>query len=140
MCLYYNMEMHTTDFVHDSAMMSLACFGEIASGMFVLFLPVLPRFFTYLRERKPSLSHRRAPSKLEFSDIGIKNGGPEKNDRSLWHISWTQPATEVGHTGGNREGQKVCRERKASKDFLEGKSFGSESYLSSVYSRDELDA
>ncbi|CAI6334198.1 unnamed protein product [Periconia digitata] len=118
MCLYYNaLSMQGHDFAHSSAYMSIACHGEIASGMFVLFLPMLPRFFTHIKENASVFTHttrgatqKRAASALEFSDISAANGGSrvEKdvvmagrgdagggsggNGRkgSLWHISYTE--------------------------------------------------
>lgn len=102
MCLYYNK--HSSDFTHDSALMGIACYGEIASGMFVLFLPVVPRFFTHVREHTffSSSANLRAPSALEFSDIGVTskqgaaNGDARQRERkqSQWHISYTHRNSE----------------------------------------------
>lgn len=133
MCLYYNdKQMHSNDFTRDSAYMSIACYGEISSGMFVLFLPVLPRFFTHLKEVSSLSSsvHRRAPSALEFSDVGPAGGpnppkaDPRDRDRkqSLWHISYTQRTSE--------DRRPIVSSSKA-EDF-EGKSLGSKSQASSL--------
>ncbi|KAF2732862.1 hypothetical protein EJ04DRAFT_607044 [Polyplosphaeria fusca] len=102
LCLYYNnMTMHGIDIVHSSALMSLACYGEMASGIFVLFLPVLPRFLSWLKQ-KPLLptylsrDRARASSRLDFSDIGVVERDEDHNGRSLWHISYSQHNGEIG--------------------------------------------
>ncbi|KAL1591988.1 hypothetical protein SLS60_011580 [Paraconiothyrium brasiliense] len=92
MCLFYNdKQMHSTDFTRDSWYMSIACYGEIASGMFVLFLPVVPKFFTHLKTASSFslLSNKRT---LVSSDDGhvVSRGGGVAKKKSLFHISYTQ--------------------------------------------------
>ncbi|KAL5376014.1 hypothetical protein DPSP01_010746 [Paraphaeosphaeria sporulosa] len=93
MCLYYNdKQMHSTDFTRDSMYMSIACYGEIASGMFVMFLPVVPKFFTHLKTASSFslLSNKRT---LVSEDAGTR-GGVEQKKKSLFHISYTQKESE----------------------------------------------
>lgn len=96
MCLYYNdKQMHSTDFTRDSMYMSIACYGEIASGMFVLFLPVVPKFFTHLKTASSFslLSNKRT---LASSDGGpmASRGGAAARKKSLFHISYTQKESD----------------------------------------------
>ena len=100
MCLYYSSMMITAkDFTYNSALMTAACYGEIASGMFVLFIPILPRFFTHLKTVSTfgSSARRsvapRPPSPLEFTDTstrGTKHSRQRDRRHSLWHVSYTQ--------------------------------------------------
>ncbi|KAF2643651.1 hypothetical protein P280DRAFT_546572 [Massarina eburnea CBS 473.64] len=104
MCLYYNgKQLNSADFPHDSAYMSIACYGEIASGMFVLFLPMLPRFFTHIKEVTTTFTStaRGKPPKigLAFSDVGAddRNSGAGREvqrKKSLWHISYTERGSD----------------------------------------------
>jgi hypothetical protein len=93
------------DFVHDAAIMSLACHGEIASGLFVLFMTAVPRLFNRLRglswgfpPRRHTSNRPNAPN-APNADIEstasrgmrfltVRNGG-----RSLWHITWDRNTT-----------------------------------------------
>lgn len=94
MCLYYNdLQMHSTDFTRDSMYMSIACYGEIASGMFVLFLPVVPKFFTHLKTASSFslLSNRRSQ---RGTLVSSEQGNVGERKKSLWHISYTQRVSE----------------------------------------------
>ncbi|KAJ4299437.1 hypothetical protein N0V90_004682 [Kalmusia sp. IMI 367209] len=94
MCLYYNdKQMHSTDFTRDSMYMSIACYGEIASGMFVLFLPVVPKFFTHLKTQTGFSSFSRHRT-LVSSDGGHGGSRAEAKKKSLFHISYTQKESE----------------------------------------------
>jgi len=87
--------------------MSLACYGEMASAMFVLFLPILPRFFTWARDHSvSSLKSSRAPSPLDFADAGVPEGADKRSDKSLWRISYTQRDND------DEQGEAVWREEK----------------------------
>ncbi|KAF2186225.1 hypothetical protein K469DRAFT_573671 [Zopfia rhizophila CBS 207.26] len=89
LCLYYNkLEMHSTDIVYDSSLMGLACYAEIASGMFVLFLPVLPKFFSFIKEN-PMFPSPRHGSRTEIMETTDKRG------RSWNHISYSEAGTRV---------------------------------------------
>ena len=96
MCLYYNdRQMKSIDFTRDSMYMSIACYGEIASGMFVLFLPVVPKFFTHIKTASSFslLSHKRSPRGTAISSVqGDVLAGERK--KSLFHISYTQKDSE----------------------------------------------
>ncbi|KAJ4350350.1 uncharacterized protein N0V89_008971 [Didymosphaeria variabile] len=96
MCLYYNdKQMHSTDFTRDSMYMSIACYGEIASGMFVLFLPVVPKFFTHLKTASSfsRLSTKRTLASSDGGNIASRGGGVAKK-KSLFHISYTQKESD----------------------------------------------
>ncbi|KAF2006026.1 hypothetical protein P154DRAFT_615943 [Amniculicola lignicola CBS 123094] len=118
LCLYYTWrELHAADFVHDIAIMTLACYGELSSAMFVLFLPVLPRFFSHLKAKHTSYKSSRSSTRLDFADIGVDGkGGPSpcafyakgkewgrkgsvagEKVKSLWHISYTQRGGDDGN-------------------------------------------
>ena len=97
MCLYYNnLQMHSSDFTRVSMYMSIACYGEIASGMFVLFLPVVPKFFAHLKEASSFslLSGKRSQRGTLASGEQLRKAGrrgdEEGRKKSLWHISYTQ--------------------------------------------------
>lgn len=85
--------MHSTDFTRDSMYMSIACYGEIASGMFVLFLPVVPKFFTHLKTASSFslLSNRRSQ---RGTLVSSEQGNVGERKKSLWHISYTQRVSE----------------------------------------------
>ncbi|KAF2682919.1 hypothetical protein K458DRAFT_48075 [Lentithecium fluviatile CBS 122367] len=100
-CLVYSSKtVHTKDFAYDSSLMWAACYGEIASGMFVLLLPVLPRFFMHLRDARFAsfLTGSRGVSEIQSSNVGPASGktvtksGQRKN--SLWHVSYTERNSE----------------------------------------------
>lgn len=96
MCLYYNdRQMRSTDFTRDSMYMSIACYGEVASGMFVLFLPVVPKFFTHLKTAS-SFSQLSNKPTLVSKDAGhgASRGGSKPRKKSLFHISYTQKESE----------------------------------------------
>ncbi|KAF2264979.1 hypothetical protein CC78DRAFT_616364 [Lojkania enalia] len=90
-CLYYNtlQVVDSHDFLHNSALMSLACYGEIASGMFVLFLPVLPRFFSWFKTRPAWTRLTHSSTALESGNVGVTEEKKDRKVRSLWHISYT---------------------------------------------------
>ncbi|KAF2011062.1 hypothetical protein BU24DRAFT_52255 [Aaosphaeria arxii CBS 175.79] len=69
-CFYY-MYLATTkvDFIYHASYMELACFGEIVGGMFVLFLAVLPSFFTHVRDTITQRSSSGANEDLEVADV-----------------------------------------------------------------------
>ncbi|KAF2654702.1 hypothetical protein K491DRAFT_716947 [Lophiostoma macrostomum CBS 122681] len=94
LCLIFNVRMmNSSDFVFDAAIMGLACYGEITSGFFVLFLPVVLRFCSHIEKRFQQQKRARAPSRLDFADIGVDGMGSdteERYEKSLWHISYTQ--------------------------------------------------
>ena len=96
MCLYYNdHQMNSTDFTRDSMYMTIACYGEIASGMFVLFLPVVPKFFAHLKS-SPSftlLSNKRSQRGTVISSVQ-GDATPGERKKSLFHISYTQKESE----------------------------------------------
>jgi len=110
MCLVYNdRQLRGYDFVRDSMYMSIACYGEVASGMFVLFLPVVPKFFSHLR-LSSSLSsfshrHRKQPSALSFSDVGLASRAEGKK-RSLFHISYTQGEGSAEGLANHAQGEE----------------------------------
>lgn len=86
--------MRSHDFIRDSMYMSIACYGEIASGMFVLFLPVVPKFFTHLKTASSFslLSNKRT---LVSSNGGAGASRAEAGrKKSLFHISYTQKDSE----------------------------------------------
>ncbi|PVH95898.1 hypothetical protein DM02DRAFT_136855 [Periconia macrospinosa] len=114
MCLWYNtLSLQGHDFAHTSAYMTIACHGEIASGMFVLFLPMLPRFFTHVKENTTLFSTSRTnlnrrskkqsqSTEVEFSDVTgsrlqrdyeaaqAADAGRVGRKKSLWHISYSE--------------------------------------------------
>ncbi|KAF2119433.1 hypothetical protein BDV96DRAFT_642458 [Lophiotrema nucula] len=110
LCLYYNsLMMHSNDFTYSAALMSLACYGEIASGMFVLFLPVLPRFFSWAKQKWHSSRTRRPSTSLDFSDIGVDENLEERSTKSMWHISWMETRElVVAEEAHSRSGQEVA--------------------------------
>ncbi|ORY14092.1 hypothetical protein BCR34DRAFT_599501 [Clohesyomyces aquaticus] len=150
MCLYYNYrEKHSADLTYAAALMSMACYGEIASGMFVLFLPVLPRFFKHLKMKPlfPSLFRSRGTSgsgkgseELDFVDVGVAGGeaggGVRRgHGRSVWHISYSYDQNQ------GRTERVVTRDPTALAKEFEFKEFGGEMVMesvSSVYSQDEV--
>ncbi|KAH7130508.1 hypothetical protein B0J11DRAFT_504287 [Dendryphion nanum] len=94
LCLYYNyLEMEGGDFVHDSALMALACYGEIVSGMFVLFLPVLPRFYSHVKQSVSQTPRPSKPKPLEQSTTTqdmvteTQTKPNERPARMVWRIS-----------------------------------------------------
>ena len=105
--------MHSNDFTYSAALMSLACYGEIASGMFVLFLPVLPRLFSWAKQKMNSSFHRRPSTSLDFSDIGIDEKIEDRSAKSMWHISWIETrgviVGEETHSGSH--GSKHLQEK-----------------------------
>ncbi|KAF2475353.1 uncharacterized protein BDR25DRAFT_340140 [Lindgomyces ingoldianus] len=137
MCLYYNnKEKKGVDLTYNAALMSMACYGEIVSGMFVLFLPVLPRFFSHIKVKPlfPSLfrSNTRSGNSqdLDFVDVGVG----AKRGRSVWHISYTQKEGRTERVLTKDFGGRNAKEL----DF--GKSNGTNmtETVSSVYSQDEI--
>jgi hypothetical protein len=119
LCLIYNVRMmHSSDFVFDATIMGLACYGEITSGFFVLFLPVVPRFFSYTRKRFQR--QKRTASRLDFADIGVDGHGDtsqEKYEKSLWHISYTQDGGLEGTGEAVWDTSHTVMERKDSQDL-----------------------
>lgn len=96
MCLYYNNKlMHSNDITHDSMYMSIACYGEIASGMFVLFLPVVPKFLTHLKTASGfSLLSNKRTYVSQDAGQGASKGGVDAKKKSLFHISYTQKESQ----------------------------------------------
>ncbi|KAF1950542.1 hypothetical protein CC80DRAFT_554296 [Byssothecium circinans] len=132
MCLYYNAKQKNGhDFTYHSAYMAIACYGEIASGMFVLFLPMLPRFFTHMKEIAStftSTAQRKQNNGLEFSDIGARShasrGGhwadatavrDPGRTHSLWHVSYSERGSNedrrpiMPSSGGSVRGWDTAR-------------------------------
>jgi hypothetical protein len=130
MCLFYSGKaLHTTDFAYDSALMWAACYGEISSGMFVLLLPVLPRFVMHLRDSSFAtfLSSSRGVTEIEPSRIGpasARSGTKEpQRKHSLWHVSYTEHnsdedmvLTAVGSGKGGFE-EKIAASSSVSRDL-----------------------
>ena len=87
--------MNFADFTRDSMYMSIACYGEIASGMFVLFLPVVPPFFTHLKSASSFsiLSIKRSKSGTLTSGAS-REEKTKSGKKSLFHISYTQGENE----------------------------------------------
>ena len=107
MCLYYNArQMNSNDFTYDSAYMAIACYGEIASGMFVLFLPMLPRFFTHMKEVTStfnSTSQRKCNNPNNYpnnniglgsSDIALRALRADQKSPSVAEASSSSPPTQ----------------------------------------------
>jgi hypothetical protein len=95
MCLYYNdKQMRSTDFTRDSMYMSIACYGEIASGMFVLFLPVVPKFFTHLKTASSFYLISNKRTLVEEDAGGASRSRGDVKRKSLFHISYTQKESE----------------------------------------------
>lgn len=135
MCLYYNhLEMQGKDFVHDSALMSLACYGEIVSGMFVLFLPVLPRFFSQVKLSVSHLSKESKSSPPEFSGASTIPPPPppkptERLARKTYRISTLR---DIRGDAFDAHGDESRLWRKSADIFKMGSSVESEmTYLSS---------
>ena len=103
MCLIYNRKLsNTNDFTRTSMYMSIACYWEIASGLFVLFLPVVPKFVSDLKKnysfRTLSSKASKKPSSA-FSDGGHEaaSGGRGRN-KSFNHITYTEKGSEEKFT------------------------------------------
>jgi hypothetical protein len=100
MCLTYSSRsVHTTDFSYDSWLMWAACYGEICSGMFVLLLPVLPRFVMHLRDSSFATfitGGTRGVTEIEPSHVGDASNRRSdykespRRKQSLWHVSYTE--------------------------------------------------
>lgn len=89
--------MRSVDFTRDSMYMSIACYGEIASGMFVLFLPVVPKFFTHLKTASSfsMLSNRRSQRGTLLSEAhGAGRAAERGRKKSFFHISYTEKESE----------------------------------------------
>lgn len=137
LCVVYNTKMiYYPDFVYNSAIMSLACHGEITSGLFVLFVSIVPRLIKHIKARLQNTSlfkpKQRAPSRLEFSDIGVPGEMNEKRgerilhiqqEKSLWHISYTQKG------GENDNGEAFWQEERKSEDTIVARSVESKEGL-----------
>lgn len=112
LCLVYTSKMvHSYDFSYDSLLMFMACYGELSTGMLVLLLPVLPRFFMHLRTvsfHSFSSSSPRTVAEMFPAQVGHasrKSDAPEPPNRkpSLWHVSYTEmnreDEVELAHRG-----------------------------------------
>ena len=97
MCLTYSgKSVHSKDFAYNSSLMWLACYGEISSGMFVLLLPVLPRFVMHLRDSSFAtfLTGTRCVTEIEPSHVVRASRRTDTKEmprkQSLWHVSYTE--------------------------------------------------
>jgi hypothetical protein len=142
MCLHYSSaSVHTKDFAYDSSLMWAACYGEVASGMFVLLLPVLPLFLMHLRDSSfgTFLTGSRYVTEIEPSHIPPASGKTATRELyrkpSLWHVSYTERGSEedmvrnaMSPVGAN-VGEKTVDPRR--EDFAD-RTLGSRSDASTV--------
>lgn len=125
-CVYYSSRMLSgEDFIYDSAFMTASCYGEVASGMFVLFLPVLPRFFTHLKTVSTFNSSLRRASAFVNSDSSTPTGNKEprtkeKRPQSMWHVSYKRGHSDdllpIAARYGNQKDDFTCELRRYCSD------------------------